>query len=449
MQATKISIAATALILVIGGTTAVIRHRRFEHISREKHKLVEQAKDLGIPLPEEDQPATKKRPHIEANSQAAAVAGQMVAFAKELELREKSGDATDEDFEKRGLEIQARLLELGPTQIRAVIGVLGEANQLGEETRQSMICMVISMLGETKPAEALAIYAESAALLDGCATGSAVISSTLETWAKQDPLAALEWIRKNAELHPEMTDDDAKRDLVAGAAQKDPQLAFRLLGEIGVEDREVAIHAIVGTAKTPAKRTAVLDALRAYLPKLAEDDRGGVLRDSLEVMGAEIAGEPFESVEAWMSEAKLTADERTGFASGLSYYNTKGDTGRWIDWMTANLPPEQLPENVGNLIGQWTQTDYQAAGKWLSQAPDGPAKSAAVSTYAAVVAEYDPQTAVQWALTLPEGSGRDDTMEAIYQNWPKKDAAAAQEFAKKHGIQTEPDTEPSAPSEEP
>lgn len=449
MQAIKISIGATALILVIGGTMAISRKRKLAVISKDKLELVEQAKDLGIPLPEADKPATKKGPRTEVNDQAATVGAQMVAFAKELELREKAGDATDEDFEKRGLEIQARLLELDPAQIRTVIGVLGEARQLGRETRQSMICMVISILGETKPAEALAIYAESAALLEGSATGSAVISSTLETWAKLDPLAALEWMRKNAELHPEMTDDDAKRDLVAGAAQKDPQLAFRLLSEIGVEDREAAIHAMVGTAKTPEQRTAMLDALRAYLPKVGEDDRAGILRDSLEAMGAEIAGESFEAVKSWMSEAKLTADERAGFASGLSYYNTKADTGRWIDWMTANLPLEQLPENVGNLIGQWTQTDYQAAGKWLSAAPDGPAKSAAVSTYAAVVAESDPQTAEQWAMTLPEGSGRDETMEAIYQNWPKKDAAAAQEFAKKHGIQTEPDTEPTAPSEEP
>lgn len=448
MQATKISIVATAVILVVGGGAALSRQRKLAVISKEKHELVEKAKDLGIPLPEPTKSASKKDKPSEANDQAAAVAAQMVAFAQELENREKAGDATDEGFEQRGLGIQTRLLELDSTQIHAVIGALGEARQLSGETRQSMICMVISMLGETKPAEALAIYAESAALLDGSATGSAVISSTLETWAKQDPLAALAWMRKNAQLHPEMT-DDAKRDLVASAARRDPQLAFQIMDEIGVDDRDAAIDAVVGTAKTPEQRAAVLAALRTYLPKLSEDDRAGILRDSLEAMGTATAGESFDAVVAWMAHANLTPDERIGFAGGLSYFNIKADAGRWLDWMAANLPPDQIPENVGNLIGQWAQDDDQAAGKWLSAAPDGPAKTAAVSSYAGTLAEHDPQNAVKWALTLPDGSQRTETLESIYQNWPEKDAAAAQEFAKKYYIQTAPDREPDAPSEEP
>ena len=93
-----------------------------------------------------------------------------------------------------------------------------------------------------------------------------------------------------------------------------------------------------------------------------------------------------------------------------------------------------MTQNVENLVGQWTQQDYQAAGKWLAAAADGPAKQAAVSTYAGTVAEYEPQTAVQWALTIPAGEQRQSTFEAIYQNWPKADAEAAAVFAKQYGV---------------
>ena len=97
---------------------------------------------------------------------------------------------------------------------------------------------------------------------------------------------------------------------------------------------------------------------------------------------------------------------------------------------------------MDTLIGQWTQQDYQAAGKWRAASPEGPAKNASVSAYAMIVAEYEPQTAVQWALTLPEGQERQATFESIYQNWPKNDAAAAAAFAREHGIETAHQEEP-------
>lgn len=50
------------------------------------------------------------------------------------------------------------------------------------------------------------------------------------------------------------------------------------------------------------------------------------------------------------------------------------------------------------------------------------------------VAEYEPQVAAQWALTLPAGEARQRTLLRIYQNWPKADAAAAAAFAKEQGL---------------
>ena len=89
---------------------------------------------------------------------------------------------------------------------------------------------------------------------------------------------------------------------------------------------------------------------------------------------------------------------------------------------------------MDGLIGQWTQQDYLAAGKWLKATPTGPAKDAAVSTYATTVAEYEPQTAVQWAMTLPAGEARHTTLQGIYENWPARDRAGAETFAKVHGL---------------
>lgn len=448
MRATKISLGVTVLILVIGGTIALQRQRKLSEVSEEKEQLVERATELGIEVPTADAAAVKpKRQRDPSGDKTRSAAARMVAFARELDRQQETGDENDEEFEKRGLELQASLMELDAAQLKLVIAALREADGLADETRTNMMCVVIAMLGEREPAAALAMFAESGEMLANTPAGAAVVSATLEKWAENDPLAALEWMRKNSALHPALTDDDARRNLVVGAAQNDPKLAFQLIGELGVEDADAAVGAIIDAAITPAQRTAVLDGLRGYVDTLPQDERADALRDSLESIGRGISNESFDAVQSWISEAKLTPDETSAFVGGLSYQNTAADTGRWIDWMTTQLPETQLTENVENLVGQWTQQDYLAAGAWLTNVPNGPAKEAAVSSYATTVAEYEPQTAVQWALTLPPGDRKDATLESIYQNWPKDDFAAATQFAKEHGIQTEPDPEP--PTEEP
>ena len=153
-------------------------------------------------------------------------------------------------------------------------------------------------------------------------------------------------------------------------------------------------------------------------------------------MGRNLSGESFEAVQSWLSSAKLSPEESAKFSAGLSYEDTGKDTGRWIDWMASNLPEDAVRENTDNLIGQWTQQDYLAAGNWLTATPEGPTKNAAVATYAETVAEYEPQVAEQWAMTLPDGKQRQETLTNIYRNWPEEGKDAAEAFAKEHGIDT-------------
>lgn len=433
------SLSATVVILAIGGAL-VWRHQiQITTLQMESRNLAEDAEKLGISAdPPGDTPVTKRQRDDRAN-QALSMAKEFIAFGREIEAHDRQeNDESDEAFEKRGLEMQAKLMGLDASQLKVLIASLRDDKTLSDEIRQNLICYSISMIGEDHPAAALALFSESADLLKDSLTGTSVVFSTLTNWAKKDPLAAREWIRNNAADHPDLADDDAKRCIVAGAAENDPKLAFNLIAEMHMEDASSAVQSIVEAGKSAAQRTAILDALRDHLATLpAGQERDDLLQESLETMGRNLTSESFESVQSWIAKSKLSPAESAQFAAGLSYFNTKQDTGRWIDWMGRNLPKEAVANNVDNLIGQWTQEDYQAAGKWLAAAAEGPAKQAAVSTYAGTVAEYEPQTAVQWALTLPAGEARQATFEAIYQNWPKGDAEAAAAFAKQYGVDTQ------------
>ncbi|MEO5917167.1 MAG: hypothetical protein ABIS50_23255 [Luteolibacter sp.] len=442
MRDIKFPLATTLLILVVGGAMGWMHQQRLATLRADHHLLVEQAEKLGIssaPANASDDPRITKRQRQDGESDAHAMAAELVAFAKEMELKEKSGGTAEDASDSRAMDLMNRLMELDASQLKLVIAGLRDDKSLTQENRRNLIGFSIMMLGDDHPAAALALYSESADLLGDSMMGKQVVASSLMAWAKDSPLAALAWIRVNESAHPDIADESAKRNIIAGAAQTDPKLAFKLIGEMKLEDSSAAIDALVESGKTPEQRTAILAALRDHLATLPDSEQGDeILKDSLESMGRNLSNENFDTVKEWIAKSKLTPEESARFAAGLSYFNTKQDTGRWIDWMAQNLPESDVRECADNLIGQWTQQDYLAAGRWLTGAPEGPAKNASVATYAETVAEYEPQVAVQWALTLPEGSERKSTLESIYQNWPKKDAKAAAEFALKYGIDTEP-----------
>jgi hypothetical protein len=50
--------------------------------------------------------------------------------------------------------------------------------------------------------------------------------SLLGRWAKDDPLGALEWVRKNAGNYPDLITDYAKQSVIDRVALQDPKLAF-------------------------------------------------------------------------------------------------------------------------------------------------------------------------------------------------------------------------------
>lgn len=436
----KFSLILSALILVIGVANGLRQNRQITGLRDDHEALAKKASSLGISMAPDspsDARATK-RLREESIASTSGLTTELIEIAKEMELLEKAGKDPDAAFQKRTEDLMLRLIQLDGQQLKAVVAALRDEKSLSEESRGNMIGFSILLMGEDYPSAALALFSESSDLLAKNEMARHAVATSLARWAEQDPKAALDWITRNASVHPALATDEAKRNILEGAARTDPKLAFELLGKMNLEDASDAVRTVVSEAKTPEQRTAILEALRGHLAGMPDSmEREELMEESLEDMGRNLSGESFDSVSRWIEKSNLTPQEKAQFAGGMSYFNTKQDTGLWIDWMAANLPGEQLSENVDNLVGQWTQQDYLAAGRWLTGYPEGPAKQAAVSSYASTVAEYEPQTAVQWAMTLPDGPQRQETLASIYHNWPANDPDAAAAFAKEHGIEPE------------
>ncbi len=435
----RISLILTLIILAIGATFRWQDHQRLEIVQTEHDKLVALAAGAGIRLDEESSEngvrvTKREREDREAIAHEAAV--DFIAFAKEMEAMQESGEEESEEMRKRVLEMMDRMMSLDTSQLKIVIAEFRANKEVGDEMRRGLIGFSIMTLANDHPQAALALFTEASDDLKDDGMGKHVISTSLAKWAKDDPMAALAWVRENGEKFPDLVNDDAKKGMISGAAANDPKLAFSLIGELGFKDVARGIEKIAEAARTPAERTATLAALREHLETLTDSKaRDETSRAGIEELVQGAAKDGFEDGSKWINEAGFTPEQLSKI--NINHTVKGADTGKWVEWMGETLPVGKSDDAIRNMVTNWTRDDYQAAGTWLATTPEGPARESSVRAYAETVAGYDPETAAQWAATLPAGKDREQTMKSIYQKWPRDDEAskaARSAFGKAHGI---------------
>ena len=193
-----------------------------------------------------------------------------------------------------------------------------------------------------------------------------------------------------------------------GRRLNDPKLASNCWGNWRLKDPDERdpcdCHCPV--MKPRNRREAVLAALREHLGEHRRREPSGTRSGgkALEMFARTADKEGFESLTNWMAEAEFTPRRRNNLQVGSAISRPRRTPGGGSSGWRETCPRRRWPDPVREFVGEWTQQDYLAAGKWLSAAAEGPAKTAAVEAYAEAVAEYEPQVAAQWALTLPAGT---------------------------------------------
>ncbi|MES2921853.1 MAG: hypothetical protein V4819_09910 [Verrucomicrobiota bacterium] len=432
----KKSILLSLLILALGAAARLLQQQHLSVQQENYRKLTAEAGPLGV-TGDPSEPRLTKRQREQRDNDALALAGEWIALTREMEEFEKRGERPDEAFSQRSETFLTRLEGLDVSQLKRIINEVRGNRQISEKGRRTIITASIQMITEAHPGAALAMFLECSELLGKNEDSNDVMTTALSHLATTNPQATAEWIERNSAVYAATADDFTHTEVLDSIAGTDPKLAFKLIGSLHPEDPSDAIQTIIGTSEdNPEKRDAILAALRDHLATLSNaEDREQIRDEAFEAFAQNIGKEGIDSVSRWIEKSKLSPEEKARFASGLSYSATEADTGRWIEWMSENVPAENLTEPVQDLVGDWTQQDYQASGKWLAATPESPAKHTAVLAYAAAIAEYEPQVAGQWAMTLPPGPVRDETLKVIYQNWPGSDPVGAAAFAREHGME--------------
>ncbi|MGJ8644273.1 MAG: hypothetical protein ACSHX9_12765 [Luteolibacter sp.] len=434
----KIPIIIAALILIVGIYFRSSDAKRLAD-ARESHaKLVEEARSLGISLDTSNPDGAAlvtKRQRDDTEREAKDVAKEMIAFALEMEAMMKNGGEEDAEMQKRVADFMDNMFSLSASQLKIVIEEFRNSTELNGEMREGIIMFAIMTLAENHPATALTILTEAGDLADNEMISEHVLASSLASWAEKDPNAAMEWVRENGDKYPDLVSDDVKANLVKGAGENNMALAFSLIAELDMDDPQDALRELASVSKTAAERTEFVNLLREFIESSEGSDAKNNAKNTFASLADGIVKDGFESGSAWISE-NLSPQEASRIATTMGHSSKSAEKGKWINWMGENLPVQSRDSEVSQVVRNWTNNDYRAAGEWLAEQPAGKTKTAAISGYVKAISKYEPQTAVDWALTMPQGDAQQDALKTIYKNWPtsEEQQAARKAFAEKYGI---------------
>ena len=430
----KLSIVISALILAAAVGLGWQIDGRLAAACNDGRKLTAEAAKLGISISNDHATRSAKRVRIDSEAEARLLAVEYIHLTK---LSAKGGKL-DEASQTRYRNCFARISALDASSSKTLIADVLSNQELEKKHRIEQVTFLLSTVLATKdPRTALKFVKEHSAALKDADGVENVISSSLGTWAKDDPAAAVEWMKKNAVEFPEAMKTQSQANVFSAAAEKDPRLAFMLIAVLGLNysDSHSALHDIVTAAATDEQRNATLAALREY--RDANKKNRELARAADDMVGYFSSGfekEDFAAATRWIASANLSPKELDNICERLRLNYDGDEPAQWIEWYGHQVLPGKAENQIGNWISDWTRSNYEAAGRWLVSTSEGPVKNAAICSYAETIFPQAPAVAMQWIKTLPPGEQRQNTLRYIHENYLRDDLEAAAAFKAEHGI---------------
>ena len=372
-------------------------------LQTEHETLVARATAIGLPEKESDDAKAVARTSGRRSTSKPApeqLKDELVAAFLRLKALESQTDPDSRlKVEKEVREWIGRLMDLSPKELKQVIEGLLDGGVLEPEDRRTLLAVVLSLASSRQSETAAELYLKHREMVgDG--------GGIFDSWGGSDPASALAWLEKNRESLGKDHQRNLQRTIQAAAA-RDPALALAALSNIeDAKDRTATERRLAMSLSDDGARAALLAELRTS--GLGEEDRTEILRG----LGSGQGGRLSQAPGAWMQA--LSPAEAVTVTEGISKSMTSSTHPEaWFDWMGKSLPPEQVADTTKPLLTKWISDDYAAAGEWINRQPPGEFRNAAAANYARTMANRFPDTAKDWANTLPEGPEKRRLLEEI------------------------------------
>ncbi|MDB6019744.1 MAG: hypothetical protein JWR19_4233 [Pedosphaera sp.] len=121
-------------------------------------------------------------------------------------------------------------------------------------------------------------------------------------------------------------------------------------------------------------------------------------------------------------------DARNSLISNLAAQWGLSNPQSAIDWANT-LPENEKKLAMSNLVGAWAQNDPSAAGTYAAQMPSGEAQSQATMSVVSSWANKNPDQTAAWVLQFPEGDLREQGIREVVGIWTLSDSKSVQNWA--------------------
>lgn len=367
------------------------------------------------------QQATSAKPNpktFEASGTAAQTASAADASALLAMSQEDLGEALRqaEDLDEAGKrELLAEAFALPETDYR----------------RSRMIRSLLGQIAESAPLDALAMANEIGSLRDTQRARETI----LETWAKNDPVAALAWAQVNLANEPLRSQSSQMLAIYRGYAETNPQAAFAAALAMQVD----------GTGQKRLQTYALEEIITQQI------NNGGLLEAKLQVELLEDGPNKnsllSELVDRWASYdpegaaayvESLGDDAPTSAKTRLLGEWAENDPAAAAAWLSAREVDENTLGHASSaIIREWTRYDMAASAEWLNSQPTSPALDRAVMSYTYRAAQEDPANAMTWAESIDNSWMRNRMMQHVAANWKNDDPKAFQSYIENSELEDE------------
>ncbi len=253
---------------------------------------------------------------------------------------------------------------------------------------------------------------ESALLwLESNASGLArleTLNSGIELWSQQDPTAAAKWIEGMANDGSKL---NATKTLVANWAIQNPEEASSWVGQLPAGSLRSE------TAASLIESWSTIDPKAATIWAFSEAESNGDMALFNQSIQYYAEAEPVEAEQ--LLRAVTEAHEAPGSVDAYIRTLTQNDPTEAINWQTALSPDDPLnrTENLETIFQEWSNMDSVAASAWLSEAPIGPQRDAAIIGFTEAMTAFDPEAAVAWSNSISAPEKRVKTLTNTVQAW--------------------------------
>jgi hypothetical protein len=299
-----------------------------------------------------------------------------------------------------------------------------EATDIPLSRRTPPVSSILEDLAGTEPVKALQMLDELAPLLpERNGITARLLTETVATAAENDPQAAADWYLSHLERFGDQPTEKIPQRILIKVSSTDPATAFSLIDTLQIKDQDAAVRAIASGPFLPEKINAVLDETLKQSDAMTDPAAVAARQNAaLQGIASGLSGnhgigdgysveygnrDSYEYAMAWLTSVDFLPGRLQTIAAALEPAAKPEDNPKWIDWMSTQLPPEQVAERAGPMIASWAEHAPQDAEQWLASTTAGPVKDAGIEAAVNALAPTDPAAATRIAQMLPEGPRRD------------------------------------------